>query len=239
MNFLLGPDWLVHTVTAGRVVAAAGCDQVSGSFLSAAFPRWLLSPPRSPACRSSAGRWCALAFRLLAPRSPHQLLRPPLLAGPEGCNLFIYHLPQEFGDAELMQMFLPFGNVISAKVFVDRATNQSKCFGESTTVPGLFVLFFSLCFPSLSACNVSQTRAKKGTLLPPKVKNRRCQVKQELPLPPSARLRLLLQSGHSSVREVLLQLGALPPHLHLLGFRATHGEMKLISNLFFPFPPPS
>jgi len=57
----------------------------------------------------------------------HHTARPQ--EGPPGANLFIYHLPHDLTDADLATVFDHFGNVISAKVYVDKYTGESKGFG--------------------------------------------------------------------------------------------------------------
>ena len=53
--------------------------------------------------------------------------KPP--EGPEGANLFVYHIPRHLTDHDLGALFSPYGHVVSAKVFVDKRTNDSKGFG--------------------------------------------------------------------------------------------------------------
>mmetsp|Transcript_13786 Transcript_13786/g.31797 ORF Transcript_13786/g.31797 Transcript_13786/m.31797 type:complete len:332 (+) Transcript_13786:165-1160(+) len=59
----------------------------------------------------------------------NQANNPRPREGPAGANLFVYHLPHDLTDADLATAFNPFGNVISAKVYVDRYSGESKGFG--------------------------------------------------------------------------------------------------------------
>lgn len=49
--------------------------------------------------------------------------------GPMGCNLFIFHIPNECTNQELYSLFSPFGNVISARIMVEKETGRSRGFG--------------------------------------------------------------------------------------------------------------
>jgi hypothetical protein len=52
------------------------------------------------------------------------------VAGTPGASLFVYHLPAEFRDNDLLTTFSPFGNLVNAKVFIDQNSGESKGFGK-------------------------------------------------------------------------------------------------------------
>jgi hypothetical protein len=68
--------------------------------------------------------------------------------GPNGANLFIYHLPHDLTDADLATLFSAndFGNVISAKVYVDKKTGESKGFGKHCLLCFFLIQFRVLHF---------------------------------------------------------------------------------------------
>merc|ERR550539_1228747 len=49
--------------------------------------------------------------------------------GPPGCNLFVFHLPDDWADDDLHEYFAQHGNVISAKVMKELGTGRSRGFG--------------------------------------------------------------------------------------------------------------
>jgi hypothetical protein len=49
--------------------------------------------------------------------------------GPDGANLFIFHIPNHFTNLDMYQLFCPYGNLLSVRIMVEKDTGRSRGFG--------------------------------------------------------------------------------------------------------------
>ncbi|CAK9875825.1 unnamed protein product [Sphagnum jensenii] len=60
------------------------------------------------------------------PQSSNGLVEQPRQQGPPGANLFLFRIPDDFTDENLKETFAPFGNVINARVGVERESGRNR-----------------------------------------------------------------------------------------------------------------
>lgn len=49
--------------------------------------------------------------------------------GPEGANLFIFHIPNHFTNLDMWQLFCHYGTLLSVRIMVEKDTGRSRGFG--------------------------------------------------------------------------------------------------------------
>jgi hypothetical protein len=70
---------------------------------------------------------CQQFYNWPSPGPPIQLM--PSSKGPDGANLFVFHIPNHFSNADLWNLFRPYGNVVSVRIMVEKDTGRSRGFG--------------------------------------------------------------------------------------------------------------
>lgn len=49
--------------------------------------------------------------------------------GPDGANLFIFHIPNHFTNVDMYNLFCSYGNLLSVRIMVEKDTGRSRGFG--------------------------------------------------------------------------------------------------------------
>ncbi|KAJ1430929.1 hypothetical protein B484DRAFT_328150 [Ochromonadaceae sp. CCMP2298] len=68
------------------------------------------------------------------PNSPRYGPGPPIctsdrVKGPRGCNLFVFHLPNEITNWDLYLLFRKYGSILSVHTMINKTTGLSKGYG--------------------------------------------------------------------------------------------------------------
>ena len=63
------------------------------------------------------------------PGRPYFRDRNTRRSGPDGANLFVFYIPNDMTNVELLELFSPFGNVLSARIMTEEDTGRGKGFG--------------------------------------------------------------------------------------------------------------
>lgn len=85
----------------------------------------MVGPPRhqAPAGMSPYGQF----YPASSPGPPIQTTASN--KGPDGANLFIFHIPNHFTNLDMFQLFCPYGNLLSVRIMVEKDTGRSRGFG--------------------------------------------------------------------------------------------------------------
>lgn len=140
--------WCVNRRTGGGKVTHCSICLVSSTIINApaaapagyaAAPQQLGPGPPIQTTKNSHGKPPLQATQPLNTDTPHSLTAPSpppaFITGPPGCNLFIFHVPNDLTNQDLYNLFVNFGNVISTRIMVDLETGRSRGFGGLHNAP--------------------------------------------------------------------------------------------------------
>ena len=79
--------------------------------------------------------------------------------GPDGANLFIFHIPNHFTNLDMYRLFCQYGNLLSVRIMVEKDTGRSRGFGfvsydspESAALAIKELNGFAVSFQSAEVC---------------------------------------------------------------------------------------